>query len=77
MQQRLIDIAKGAADRDVGGMAELFFAQDAVQVGQATTAEFGRHVHAIQTQGLGLLMEGLCFRIVQETVVFDLVFKTA
>ena len=52
MQERLIHVAKGAADQDVRSVAELFFTQDAVEVGEAAAAERLRHVQGIQTKRL-------------------------
>ena len=75
MQQGLIHIAKGATDQIVGGVAELFLTQDAVQVGQATTAQFGRHVHRVQAQFFGLVVHGQCLRLRQAAVQLELVFE--
>ena len=75
VQEGLIHIAKGAANDDVGGMAKLLLAQDAVQVGQASAAKVFGHVHAVQAQSFGLFVQGFGLGFVQIAFFFHLVFQ--
>ena len=75
MQQRFVHITKGTANQNVSGVAKLFFAQDAVQVGQAAAAQVFGHVHAVQAKGLGLVVQGLGLGVVKGAGLLDLVFE--
>ena len=41
----------------------------------AATAQLGGHVHAVQTKGLGFVMDSLGFGVVQKARFFDFVFN--
>ena len=77
MQQWLIDVAEGAADQVVAGVAELLFTQDTVQVGQVAATQLAGHVECVQAQFLGLLVDSERFVFGQEALVFKLVFEGA
>jgi hypothetical protein len=75
LQQRLVDVAEGAADQDVAGVAELLLAEDAVHRAQAAAAQRLGHVHRPQAQGLGLLVDGQRRVARQRAAVLDALFE--
>lgn len=58
LQQRLVDVAEGAADEDVAGVAELLFAEDAVHRAEAAAAVLGGHVQGVEAEGAGFGEDG-------------------
>jgi predicted dehydrogenase len=74
----LVHVAEGAADQDVGGVAELLFAQDAVHGREAAATQRLGNVHGVEAERLGLALLWIAFglgRFFEKALVLDLVFE--